>query len=146
MSDRHQQSFAHHRKVVPGFHLVTGSILLLTAVWSLYRVVTGFSMDRLIAALFAVAVILLFFYARLFATRNQDRIIRLEERLRLERVVPPELQGHVQDLTTGQLIALRFASDGELSDLVRWVVAEGVADPMAIKRRVTCWRPDHHQV
>lgn len=146
MSDRRQQSFAHHRKVVPGFHLVTGSILLLTAVWSLYRVVTGFSMDRLIAALFAVAVILLFFYARLFATRNQDRIIRLEERLRLAAVLPEDLQGKIQGLTIGQLVGLRFASDDELTELVRWVVAEGVTDREAIKRRVSSWRADRHQV
>jgi hypothetical protein len=73
----------------------------------------------------------------------QNRVIRLEERLRLARLLPADLQGRIEELTVGQLVALRFASDGELVELTRKVLTEGITDKKAIKSMVTTWRPDH---
>ena len=87
--------------------------------------------------------LLLFFYARVFATTVQDRVIRLEMQLRLRQLLPADLQSCVDDLTHRQLIALRFASDGELPDLCRRVVNDKITDQKTIKKMIKNWRPDH---
>ena len=86
------------------------------------------------------------FYARLFALGAQDRVIRLEEKLRLRDLLPPEQKHTINKLTTEQLIGLRFASDGEVGALVATVSTEGIDDRDEIKKRVTNWRPDHQRV
>ena len=77
------------------------------------------------------------------AVRVQDRVIRLEMRLRLAAVLPNDLRAHVMTLTPRQLIALRFASDEELPDLVRRVIAGTLADQRAIKKAIVHWQGDH---
>lgn len=121
-------------------------LLALNFFYSLYRVVTDLSMNSFMALLLALALILVFFYARIFALRAQDRIIRLEERLRLRELLPPDQQNTIDELTTSQLIALRFASDGEVAALVTAVLAEGIEDRDEIKKRVTDWRADYQQL
>ena len=86
------------------------------------------------------------FYARVFGLGNQDRIIRIEEQLRLERLLPDDLKGRIDEITVNQRIALRFASDGELSDLTRAVLTEGLDDQKEIKKRITNWRPDMQRI
>jgi hypothetical protein len=73
----------------------------------------------------------------------QDRVIRLEESLRLSRLLPPELQSRIDELRVRHLVALRFASDGEVTDLVRRVLGGELTTPDAIKRSIKVWRPDH---
>ena len=85
-------------------------------------------------------------YARLFALSAQDRVIRLEERLRLQALLPPEQKDTIDKLTTAQLIALRFASDDEVGALAATVIAEGIENRDEIKKRVTNWRPDHQRL
>jgi hypothetical protein len=80
--------------------------------------------------------------ARVYGLADQDRIIRLEERLRIAALVPG---AEVQRLSTRQLIALRFASDTELPALVRRTLAEGL-DPKSIKQSIVVWRPDYHRI
>jgi Family of unknown function (DUF6526) len=142
MSDPAPQTYANHRRFVPGFHFVAFGLLAVCLLWRLYRAIFAFSADNLFAFLFAAAVLLIAFYARLFALCVQDRVIRLEERLRLERLLPPDLKAAAAGLTPGQLIGLRFASDAELPELVRGVLADGVTDRETIKKRVRDWRPD----
>jgi hypothetical protein len=72
----------------------------------------------------------------------QDRVIRLEMRLRLERLLAPELRSRIPEFTVAQLISLRFASDGELPALARQVLDENLTDRKAIKRRIKNWQPD----
>ena len=98
------------------------------------------------ALLLAVAVMIVAFLARLFALGVQDRVIRLEERLRLHEVLPSDQKHNVDELTTSQLIGVRFASDGEVAALVATVRAEGIEDRSEIKKRVTNWRADHQRV
>ena len=137
------QSFANHARVVPGYHYVTSGLLLLLLVWAGWRLATEPTVDRLMLLLLMLVVTLVGFYARTFALTVQDRIIRLEMHLRLARLLPADLQARIADLTPKQLVALRFASDAELAELVRVVLADGVTDPRAIKKMVRNWRPDY---
>ena len=73
----------------------------------------------------------------------QDRVIRLEMRLRLTAVLPDDLRAHILSLTPSQLVGLRFASDAELPDLVRQVLSGKLADQKAIKKAVAHWQADH---
>ena len=86
------------------------------------------------------------FYARSFALKAQDRVIRLEEQSRMARLLPDDLRNRADELSARQLIALRFAADGEVPELVRWVLKDNVTDAKAIKQRITVWRPDTHRV
>ena len=141
------QTLATHRKLVPGFHFVTLGILVINIIWSLVRVVFPIPFvpvqDRLLNVAVAVALALLGWYVRNFPLRAQDRIIRLEERLRLERLLPPDLRGRIGELSTGQLIALRFASDAEVPELTRVVLDQGIKGQNDIKKKVRDWRADH---
>ena len=140
------QNYDNHRKFVPGFHGVAFGILAINFFYSLYAVVTAFSVASVIALLLAFGLIMVMLYARLFALGAQDRVIRLEEKLRLQDLLPPEQKGTIDKLTTAQLIALRFASDGEVGALAATVIAEGIEDREEIKKRVTNWRPDHQRL
>ena len=140
------QNYDNHRRFVPGFHGVAFGILAINFFYSLYLVVTAFSVASVIALLLALGLIMVMLYARLFALGAQDRVIRLEERLRLQALLSPEQKGTIGKLTTEQLIALRFASDGEVGALVATVIAEGIENRDEIKKRVTNWRPDHQRL
>ena len=140
------QNYGNHRKFVPGFHGVAFGILAINFFYSLYVVVTAFSVASVIALLLAVGLIMVMLYARLFALGAQDRVIRLEERLRLQALLSPEQKNTIDKLTTEQLIGLRFASDGEVGALVATVIAEGIEDRDEIKKRVTNWRADHQRL
>ena len=140
------QNYDNHRKFVPGFHAVAFGILAINFFYSLYVAITALSVDSVIALLLAIGLIMVMFYARLFALGAQDRVIRLEERLRLHDLLPPDQKHAIDKLTTAQLIGLRFASDGEVPALVTTVSAEGIEDREEIKKRVTNWRADHQRL
>ena len=91
----------------------------------------------------AVGLILMFWYMRVFAVTVQDRVIRLEERLRMEALLPADLKTRIPEFSPGQLVALRFASDAELPALARRVLDEKLTDQKAIKRLIKEWRADH---
>jgi hypothetical protein len=126
--------------------MVALPILLINLIFSAYVAVTSLSVESVMALLVAFALIIVAIYARMFALGAQDRVIRLEERLRLRDLLPPEQKGTIDKLTTAQLIGLRFASDGEVVALVEAVSAEGIEDRDEIKKRVTNWRADHQRV
>jgi len=140
------QDFGSHRKFVPAFHYVALPILLINFIYSAYVAVTSFGVDSVIALLVAFALIIVGLFARMFALGAQDRVIRLEERLRLGELLAPDQQDSIGELTTAQLIALRFASDGELPDLVAAVRSEGIENRDEIKKRVKNWRADPQQL
>ncbi len=146
MAQTEPQTYANHTRTVPVYHYIALPLLLLNFLWAGYRLVTGFSLDAAVALLLALALLIVALFGRVFALGNQDRIIRLEERLRLQAVLPADLAPRIGELTTRQLIALRFASDGELPDLVRRVLDGELGDQRAIKQAITTWRPDHNRV
>jgi Family of unknown function (DUF6526) len=146
MASSEPQNFGNHRRFVPTYHFLIGPILLLNLGWTLYQLVVAFSMSSVVTVLLAIAFVSMFLHLRLFPLAAQDRLIRLEERLRLERLLPHEQRHRIADLTVDQLIALRFASDSEVGDLAITVLDEGLSDREAIKKRITDWRPDHQRV
>jgi hypothetical protein len=91
----------------------------------------------------AVALVVLVFSARLFALAVQDRIIRLEERLRYAQVLPADLQARTGELAIEQIVSLRFASDAELPVLTRKVLDEKLTERKAIKQLIQNWKPDY---
>ena len=140
------QTAEKHARYVPLFHGWTFGLLLLNLVWAIIQLVRLPSVGSMVGVGFAVAVILAAFFARAFAVGVQDRVIRLEERMRLAELLPADLRPRIGELTTRQLVALRFASDAELPELVRRVLSEHLRDKNAIKRLVVTWRPDHARV
>lgn len=140
------QNYANHGKFVPGYHFWSTALLMLPTLYFGFLTVTGFSLERLSVFLFGVGVIMVGFFARAFPLGVQDRVIRLEERLRMERLPPDDLKGRIDGFTAEQLIGLRFASDAELSVLAKRVLDEGIADRKAIKQAVKSWRADHQRI
>jgi hypothetical protein len=139
-----EQNFANHVKWVPPFHFFVIPVLLLNFGWSIYRLVhLWFSWDALIQLLTAAALVVLMFSARLFVLCVQDRVIRMEERQRMGRLLPEDLKPRIEEFSREQLVALRFASDGELPGLARKVLNEKLTDRTAIKKLVQHWRADH---
>ena len=146
MSDK-PQNFENHAKMVPGYHYWATALLVLPTLYFLFLFVRDFySAERLANALFAIGVVIVALYARLFPLGVQDRVIRLEERLRMERLLPDDLKGRIPEFTAAQLVGLRYASDAELPALARRVLDEGITDRKQIKQAVKDWRPDHQRV
>ncbi|MCX6590558.1 MAG: DUF6526 family protein [Acidobacteria bacterium] len=143
--ERKPQSFANHAKLDPAFHFFLAPLLLILfvgAVRSALNEATGLAWWR---AGMAFGLLLLMFKARIYALKVQDRLIRLEERLRLQRVLPAHQQELIDQITEQQLVALRFASDGELPELVERAVREKL--PLKeIKQSIKSWRPDYFRV
>jgi len=127
---------------VPAFHIVVLGIFTVNLGWSLYRVAHAFSTETVVSLLLAVAFILLALYARIFALTVQDRVIRLEMRLRMQQLLPSELRPRISEFSVSQLVALRFASDAELPVLAKKVLDEKLNDRKAIKKMIRDWQPD----
>lgn len=140
------QNYANHAKLVPVFHFVGSPLLLIVLGWATWRVAQTPSVDSVMTLVLVVVLSLAYFYGRIFAMGVQDRVIRLEERLRMERLLDADLKPRILEFTTEQLIGLRFASDEELPGLARRVLAEGIADRKTIKLAVKNWRADHQRV
>jgi len=147
-----EQNFSNHGRVVPLFHFFLLPVLLigvgihldflLKYYWSSpYLIFVG-----IFGVLSAVALLALAFLARVFALGVQDRVIRLEEQLRYERLLPDDLKARIGEFTINQLVSLRFASDAELPALARTVLDGKLNNRKAIKQMVRNWRPDHQRI
>jgi hypothetical protein len=136
------QNFENHAKFLPPFHFFIAPVLLINVVWCAVRAVRAFSPWAVMTLLVAIALFLLAFVSRIMVLTVQDRLIRLEMRLRLLQVLPAELRARIPEFSTSQLVALRFASDGELPDLVRKVLQDNLTDRRAIKKLIRDWQPD----
>ena len=139
-----QQNYSNHVKFVPLFHFFVLPVLLINFFSSIFRYrVLGFSWTWLIGVLTALALFMLAGLGRTFALKVQDRVIRMEERQRCERLLPAELKSRIAEITPEQFVALRFASDGELPGLVNKVLTDKISDRKAIKQMVKNWRGDY---
>jgi hypothetical protein len=137
-----EQNYKNHVRYVPVFHFFVLPMLLINFVWSVRVAKHDFSADTVIASLTALALILAALYGRMFALAVQNRVIRLEMRLRLQELLPADLRGRILEFRPGQLVALRFASDAELPGLARKVLDEKLIDQKAIKLLIRDWQPD----
>ncbi len=138
------QTFANHGKLFPPFHVFVVPVMAINLFWSIYRlIVTGISWDGCERVLVAMGLAIGFLTARVMALKVQDRVIRLEERLRYERVLPADLKPRIGEFTVGQLVSLRFACDAELPALARKVLDQKMTERKAIKQMVKAWKPDY---
>jgi len=140
------QSLEKHARMVPLYHYVAFPLVFVPTLFFLMEAVGARSVSSLMMALFGVGVLLAAYYARAFPLGVQDRLIRLEERLRMERILPDELRSRIGEVTTDQLVGLRFAPDDELEGLTRRVLAGELPDRKSIKKAIGRWRPDHQRV
>lgn len=146
MPESTEQSYSNHVRRPPLPFALVGVVLALHVVIATAVLIARPSLTALWTFGVALALAGLPWYVRVNALIVQDRVIRLEERLRLERLLPDDLRGRLAELDLDQLVALRFAGDGEVPGLVRQVLDEDLHDRDAIKRRVRDWRADHHRV
>src|SRR5205814_7954333 len=134
-----EQNFANHAKFVPTYHFFVVPVFVINFVWSLVRLWNlGISFAGIFGVILAAALVILAFQSRLFALAVQDRVIRLEERLRYAQVLPSDLQARCGELSIDQVVALRFASDAELPALTRKVLGEKLTERKAIKQLIKC--------
>jgi Family of unknown function (DUF6526) len=139
-----EQNFSNHGRFFPPFHFFVVPVLLINFFWSIYRwKVSGFSLDGFVSLAVALALLLGFLSARRMALSVQDRVIRLEERLRYERLLPADLKPRIGDFTVSQFVSLRFASDAELPALARKVLDEKLNERKTIKQLIKSWKPDY---
>lgn len=137
------QQLENHARYVPGYHFVLSTFLLVLLGWAIVNLARSPGAGSALGLVLAVSLVLMYWYMRAFAVTVQNRVIRLEERLRMAALLPAELQGRIPEFSAEQLVALRFASDAELPALARQVLDERIADGKAIKRLVREWRADH---
>ena len=140
------QSASSHAKTVPMYHYVTFTCVLLPTVYFAVQAVRDFSVGAVMMVVFGAGVISSTLFARLFPLGVQDRVIRLEERIRMERVLPAEMHGRLGEISTSHLIGLRFASDDELADLVKRVMDGDLADRKSVKQAIRSWRADDQRI
>lgn len=140
------QTFASHRKSVPLFHYVTLPILLVNMGLAVVGLVRAPGLDAVWGLAMAVALFFGVLYGRVFALAAQDRVIRLEERLRMREILPEPLRSRIPEFTREQIIGLRFASDAELPELAGAVLRDNIQKRDAIKKMVKTWRADDHQL
>jgi uncharacterized protein DUF6526 len=140
------QTYASHRRYIPAFHFFVLPVLLGNIIVAIVRLVRAPALATTWGLLVALAIGIGIAYARFMPLRAQDRVIRLEERNRLERLLPADLRGRIGELTPSQLIALRFAPDDEVADLVRRSLSGELKDSGEIKRAIRNWRGDYLRV
>ena len=145
MAQKTPQSYANHRRFDPAYHYFLFGVVVILALLSLWNLSQAPRWSTTWDMILAIAAFVLFFKVRTYPLRAQDRIIRLEERLRLQIILPESLRGRIVELTERQLIGLRFASDGELATLAEKALDEKLSED-EIKRRVVNWRADTFRV
>jgi hypothetical protein len=152
LSQRTPQTYANHTRFDPPFHFFLGPVFILGLVLSLVHFFYHFresdAMDNFhsfLIIVLAIAMITLVLKFRLYALKLQDRIIRLEERLRLTQLLSEPLRSRIPELTEDQLIGLRFASDAEVPKLVERALNEKLKRK-DIKKSIQNWRPDYWRV
>ena len=142
------QNLKNHARFHPPFHFFVLPMLLLNFIFSIYVTIRHWP-EHWALHLWWIAMSIVFFVmaglSRRAALTVQDRVIRLEERLRLHALLPAEERSHINELAIKQLIALRFASDEELPALVRKTLTQNL-EPKAIKESIVNWRGDYDRV
>ncbi len=145
MAEKKPQTLANHNRLDPLFHFVALPIFGLTAIGGLIHLIWRPSYHSASFFVIAVAAVIAVLKIRLYALKVQDRVIRLEERLRLSSLCSEAFRPRVLDLTEDQLIALRFASDAEVCALAERALAEKLSRA-EIKKAIQNWRPDYWRV
>jgi hypothetical protein len=145
MSETQEQSFRNHGRLDPQYHLVSFAVLLVNLGIVIAYAVKHLDLYTAWMVILSVGVFIPFFKIRTYPLRVQDRVIRLEERLRLQALAPAEWHAQIYQLTEDQLIGLRFAADDEVVELAKLALEKNL-DRKQIKERIKSWRPDDFRV
>lgn len=139
------QSYKKHTRWLPPFHFFVLPVLMLYVLNEIRHVYSAPNRSTVFALVVAMAIMATAVLARLQALAAQDRLIRLEMKLRLAVLLPADLMARFTELTVSQLVGLRFASDAELPDLIRTVLKDGTKQA-DIKKAIKQWVPDTYRV
>jgi hypothetical protein len=142
------QNYKNHTRFDPPWHFFIAPALLLNVIFSIYLTIHHWPNHHFILlwwVFMSVVLLMAVFRARTHSLKAQDRIIRLEERLRFAALLPPEELGRSKTLTESQIIGLRFASDEELPALVKRTLDQGLTQKQ-IKESINNWRPDYLRI
>jgi|SRR5262245_7362147 len=137
------QSYSNHRQLVPLFHFGVGITFTAFLVWTALRLRSGVTADTVMPFVLALGLTFLFISIRSMVLRVQDRLIRLEMQLRLQQILPADLRARLNELKVDHLIALRFASDDEIVDLIREVLGGTLSSQNEIKKKIRNWQGDY---
>jgi hypothetical protein len=145
MSKSTPQSFENHGRIDPPFHFVLLFVVVANLIFAIVHLWQHRNIDAVWFLVLSLVLFIPFFKLRTYPLRVQDRIIRLEERLRLQALAPADFRPQIDLLTEDQLIALRFAPDDEVVQLAREAL-EGNLSRTHIKKRIKNWRPDNFRI
>ena len=145
MAEKVPQNFSNHSRLDPPFHLFVLPVFAITVIITIVHLAMHPGLHSAWVVIFALAAMAAVLKIRLYALKVQDRIIRLEERLRLAILLDKPLRAHINEFSESQLVALRFASDAELPALVARALSEKLSNK-DIKRAISQWRPDYWRV
>ncbi len=140
-----EQNFSNHTRFDPPFHFFVLPVFAISLIATIVHLVRKPGLHSAWLVVFVIAAVIVVFKIRLYALKVQDRVIRLEERLRLATLLDPALRPRIPEFTESQLIALRFAPDGELPALAARALNEKLSRD-DIKKSVQHWRPDNWRV
>jgi Family of unknown function (DUF6526) len=145
MSNGSTQSLKNHARLDPPYHVVLGAIMIANLIIAIVYVVRHFGFHSVWALVLSLGLVVLILKVRTYPLKVQDRVIRLEERLRLQSLAPAEWHTQIYRLNEGQLIALRFAGDDEVVALAKMALEENLTRKQ-IKERIRNWRADDWRV
>ncbi|MDR3793097.1 MAG: DUF6526 family protein [Terracidiphilus sp.] len=145
MSEKSPQNLKNHGRIDPPYHFFLFGVLVLNLIYALIHIYHQRTISADWFLVLSIAAFVLFFKVRLYPMKVQDRVIRLEERLRLQALSPAEWHAQIYKLTEDQLIGLRFASDEEVVELAKQAIEHNL-NRKQIKERIQSWRPDTFRV
>ncbi|HEV8269340.1 MAG TPA: DUF6526 family protein [Thermoanaerobaculia bacterium] len=145
MSETGPQTYANHARWDPAYHFFAGGVLLVNVLVHLFWVFRAPGFPTVWGLLVAASLVVVLLKLRVYPLKAQDRVIRLEERIRLNSLAGEPLRARLGELTVRQLVALRFASDDEVTSLAQQAIDEKLSEA-DIKKRIKLWRPDTYRV
>jgi hypothetical protein len=145
MSKTSPQNLKNHTRLDPLFHIVLTLIVALNLIYSVVHLVRHFGVQSAWFVVLSVGAVIVFLKLRTYPVKVQDRVIRLEERLRLQALAPAEWHAQIYRLSEDQLIGLRFAGDDEVVALAKQALEENL-NRKQIKERIRNWRADEWRV
>jgi Family of unknown function (DUF6526) len=145
MSEKTPQNLKNHGRLDPPYHMIFFAVLVINLVIAICYMVRHLNVYSMWLVILSIAVFIPFVRLRMYPLRVQDRVIRLEERLRLQALAPSEWHTQIYRLTEDQLIGLRFAADDEVVELAKQALEHNL-NRKQIKERIKEWRPDTFRV
>ena len=145
MSSQAPQNLKNHARFDPSYHALLFGILAINLIVAIVYCVKHLSFFSAWSIVLSFAAILLLFKVRLYPLKVQDRVIRLEERIRLQALAPSEWHTQIYRLSADQLIGLRFAADSEVVELAKQALEHNL-NRKQIKERIRDWRSDDFRV